>query len=129
MRGRFAALFLQAVFCGGALAAGPQPQSHCIQESDRVRARELGIAPGVLEPGPLNAITDVQGVLVGHTTLISGDTVRTGATAILPHGGNLYQSKVPAAVFVFNGFGKSAGLSKVEELGDNETPFVLTNTL
>src|ERR1700758_4127390 len=101
----------------------------CIKESDRVRARQLGIAPGVLAPGPLNAITDVEGVLVGHTTLISGDSVRTGATAILPHGGNLYQSKVPAAVFVFNGFGKSAGLSPLAELGEIESPIVLTNTL
>ncbi|MBV8144224.1 MAG: P1 family peptidase, partial [Gammaproteobacteria bacterium] len=80
-------------------------------------------------PGPLNAITDVAGVLVGHTTLIAGDTVRTGATAILAHGGNLYQSKVPAAVFVFNGYGKSAGLSQVAELGEIESPIVLTNTL
>jgi D-aminopeptidase len=101
----------------------------CIAESDRVRARQLGIAPGVLAPGPLNAITDVDGVLVGQVTLIAGDSVRTGATAILPHGGNLYQSKVPAAVFVFNGFGKSAGLSQVAELGEIETPIVLTNTL
>jgi D-aminopeptidase len=94
-----------------------------------VRARELGIAPGVLAPGPLNAITDVAGVLVGHLTLIVGDSVRTGATAILPHGGNLYQNKVPAGVFVFNGFGKSAGLSQVAELGEIESPIVLTNTL
>jgi D-aminopeptidase len=101
----------------------------CIAESDRVRARQLGIAPGVLAPGPLNAITDVAGVLVGQTTLIAGDSVRTGATAVLPHAGNLYQSKVPAAVFVFNGFGKSAGLSQVAELGEIETPIVLTNTL
>jgi D-aminopeptidase len=101
----------------------------CIRESDQVRARQLGIAPGVLPTGALNAITDVQGVLVGHTTLISGDSIRTGATAILPHGGNLYQNKVPAAVFVFNGFGKSAGLSQVAELGEIETPIVLTNTL
>jgi D-aminopeptidase len=101
----------------------------CIAESDRVRARQLGIAPGVLAPGPLNAITDVHGVLVGQTTLIAGDSVRTGATAILPHGGNLYQEKVPAAVFVLNGFGKSAGLSQVAELGEIETPVVLTNTL
>ena len=101
----------------------------CIAESDRVRARQLGIAPGVLAPGPLNAITDVDGVLVGQTTLIAGDSVRTGATAILPHGGNLYQSKVPAGVFVVNGFGKSAGLSQVAELGEIETPVVLTNTL
>jgi D-aminopeptidase len=101
----------------------------CIKESDRVRARQLGIAPGVLAPGPLNAITDVQGVLVGHTTLVAGDTIRTGATAILPHTGNLYQNKVPAGVFVLNGFGKSAGLSQVEELGEIEAPIVLTNTL
>jgi len=93
----------------------------CIAESERVRARQLGIAPGVLAPGPLNAITDVDGVLVGQTTLIAGDSVRTGATAILPHGGNLYQSKVPAAVFVLNGYGKSAGLSQVAELGEIET--------
>ncbi len=101
----------------------------CIKESDRVRARQLGIAPGVLATGPLNAITDVDGVLVGHVTLVAGDSVRTGATAILPHGGNLYQNKVPAAVFVFNGFGKSAGLSQVAELGEIESPIVLTNTL
>src|SRR5215471_6602766 len=101
----------------------------CIAESDRVRAWQLGIAPGVLAPGPLNAITDVAGVLVGQTTLIAGDSIRTGATAILPHPGNLYQSKVPAAVFVVNGFGKSAGLSQVAELGEIETPIVLTNTL
>jgi D-aminopeptidase len=102
---------------------------NCIRESDRVRARQLGIAPGVLPPGPLNAITDVAGVLVGHETLISGDSIRTGATAILPHGGNLFQNKVPAAVFVLNGFGKSAGLSQIAELGEIETPIVLTNTL
>jgi len=103
--------------------------SGCVTESDRVCARQLGIAPGVLAPGPLNAITDVAGVLVGQTTLIAGDSVRTGATAILPHAGNLFQSKVPAAVFVLNGFGKSAGLSQVAELGEIETPIVLTNTL
>jgi D-aminopeptidase len=101
----------------------------CIRESDRVRVRQLGIAPGVLATGALNAITDVEGVLVGQTTLIVGDSIRTGATAILPHAGNLFQSKVPAAVFVFNGFGKSAGLSQVAELGEIETPIVLTNTL
>src|SRR6516225_6141368 len=102
---------------------------NCIRESDRVRARQLGIAPGVLPTGPLNAITDVAGVLVGHETIVAGDSIRTGATAILPHGGNLYQNKVPAGVFVFNGYGKSAGLSQVAELGEIETPVVLTNTL
>jgi D-aminopeptidase len=85
--------------------------------------------PGVLTPGPLNAITDVAGVLVGHVTLISGDSIRTGVTAILPHGGNLYQNKVPAGVVVFNGYGKSAGLSQIAELGEIEAPIVLTNTL
>jgi len=103
--------------------------SGCIRESERVRARQLGITPGVLAPGALNAITDVDGVLVGQATLISGDSTRTGATAILPHAGNLFQSKVPAGAFVFNGFGKSAGLSQVAELGEIETPIVLTNTL
>jgi D-aminopeptidase len=95
----------------------------------RPRARELGIAPGALTPGPLNAITDVSGVRVGHTTVIEGDTVRTGVTAIVPHGGNLFQEKVTAAVFVGNAFGKLAGSTQVQELGTIETPIVLTNTL
>jgi len=96
---------------------------------DKPRARDLGIAPGVYEPGAHNAITDVAGVLVGHTTLIEGDSTRTGATAILPHGGNIFQQKVPAAVFVFNAFGKAVGFPQVEELGELETPILLTNTL
>jgi len=95
----------------------------------RPRARDLGIAPGVFEPGPLNAITDVAGVRVGHTTLIEGDRVRTGVTAILPHAGNLFQEKVAGAVFVGNAFGKLAGSTQVRELGTIETPIVLTNTL
>lgn len=95
----------------------------------RPRARDLGVAPGALEPGPLNAITDVGGVTVGHATVIEGDAVRTGVTAILPHGGNLYQEKVPGAVFVGNAFGKLAGSTQVRELGTIETPIVLTNTL
>jgi len=128
---RSGTLTLLILMCAMAIdcQADGSTASGCIKESDRVRARQLGITPGVLSPGPLNAITDVQGVLVGHTTLIEGDSVRTGATAILPHGGNLYQNKVPAAVFVFNGFGKSAGLSQVAELGEIESPIVLTNTL
>src|SRR5262245_35511822 len=97
--------------------------------SPRPRARDLGIAPGPLEAGPLNAITDVAGVAVGHTTLVQGDTVRTGVTAILPHGGNLFREKVPGAVFVGNAFGKLAGSTQVEELGTIESPIVLTNTL
>lgn len=97
--------------------------------SKRARARELGITPGVLSPGSFNAITDVQGVLVGHVTVIEGDDIRTGATAILPHGGNLYQNKVPAGVVVGNGYGKLMGSTQIMELGEIETPIVLTNTL
>ncbi len=96
---------------------------------DRPRAREIGIAPGVFEPGPLNAITDVKGVRVGHTTLIQGKSIRTGVTAILPHAGNLFQDKVAGAIAVGNGFGKLAGYTQVKELGTIETPVVLTNTL
>jgi D-aminopeptidase len=96
---------------------------------DRPRSRDLGIAPGIGEPGAINAITDVPGVLVGHTTLNEGDRIHTGVTAILPHGGNLFRDKVPAAVFVGNAFGKLAGSTQVEELGTMETPIVLTNTL
>ncbi len=93
------------------------------------RSRELGIAPGVLRPGPLNAITDVAGVTVGQVTLREGESIRTGVTAILPHEGNLFQQKVPAAVFVGNGFGKLAGSTQIEELGNIESPIILTNTL
>src|SRR5437667_8201949 len=92
------------------------------------RPRELGIAPGVLLPGTLNAITDVAGVAVGHLTLRQEENVRTGVTAILPHTGNLFQEKVPAAIFVGNGFGKLAGSTQVEELGNIETPILLTST-
>jgi D-aminopeptidase len=98
-------------------------------QSPRPRARDLGIEPGVFAPGPLNAITDVGGVRVGHTTIVEGDDVRTGVTAILPHGGNIFQDKVPGAVFVGNAFGKLAGSEQVAELGTIETPIVLTNTL
>ena len=97
--------------------------------SPRPRARDLGIAPGTFPPGPLNAITDVSGVTVGQTTIVEGDTVRTGVTAIVPHSGNLFQEKVPGAVFVGNAFGKLAGSTQVNELGTIETPIVLTNTL
>ena len=96
---------------------------------NRPRARELGITVGVLPTGANNAITDVDGVLVGHTTLIRGENIRTGVTAILPHGGNLFREKVPGAVFVGNGFGKLAGSTQVNELGEIETPILLTSTL
>src|ERR1043165_8960791 len=95
----------------------------------RPRARELGITVGILPTGTLNAITDVDGVLVGHTTIVRGDNIRTGVTAILPHGGNLFREKVPGAVFVGNGFGKLAGSTQVNELGEIETPILLTSTL
>ena len=98
-------------------------------ERPRPRARDIGMVVGVLPPGRLNAITDVQGVRVGHETLLRGDAVRTGVTAIVPHEGNLFQEKVPAAVFVGNGFGKLAGSTQVQELGEIETPILLTNTL
>lgn len=98
-------------------------------DQERQRARELGIEPGILTPGKWNAITDVKGVLVGQKTLIIGDSVRTGVTVILPHQGNLFQEKVPAAIFVGNGFGKAIGTTQIEELGNIETPIALTNTL
>ena len=93
------------------------------------RARTIGIAPGPLPTGPLNTITDVPGVLVGQVTIDRGDTVRTGVTAILPHAGNMFANKVPAGIFVANGFGKLMGSTQVAELGEIETPILLTNTL
>lgn len=104
-------------FCMGYGAAGQQ------------RARELGLRFGVLETGKFNAITDVKGVRVGHTTLLKGDQIRTGVTAIIPAPGNIFQDKLPAAIFVGNGYGKLAGITQVKELGNLETPIILTNTL
>ncbi|MCB0474315.1 MAG: P1 family peptidase [Flavobacteriaceae bacterium] len=95
----------------------------------RKRARDYGIEPGILTPGRYNAITDVKGVMVGQRTLILGDSIRTGVTVILPHPENIFQQKVPAAVFVGNGFGKFIGYTQIEELGNLETPIALTNTL
>jgi D-aminopeptidase len=95
----------------------------------RKRARELGITPGILPAGKWNAITDVQGVRVGHVTLIEGDDIRTGVTAVLPHAGNLFQEKVPAGIVVGNGFGKLMGSTQIDELGEIESPILLTNTL
>ncbi len=100
-----------------------------IAMSQEKRFRDYGIEIGVLHPGHYNAISDVEGVQVGHKTLIEGQDIRTGVTAILPHQGNIFQDKVPAAIFIGNGFGKLAGYSQVEELGNLETPIVLTNTL
>jgi D-aminopeptidase len=95
----------------------------------RPRASDLGLKVGILPSGPLNAITDVAGIKVGHTTMISGDNIRTGVTAVLPHSGNLYRDKVPGAIFVGNGFGKLTGFTQVDELGEIETPILLTNTM
>lgn len=99
------------------------------RDEPRARARDLGVAPGIFTPGMHNAITDVVGVRVGQATLTEGDTVRTGVTAILPHPGNVYRSRVPAAVHVGNGFGKFVGSTQVNELGELETPILLTCTL
>ena len=96
--------------------------------ANRPRASDLGIKVGILPTGPLDAITDVPGVAVGHATLIRGDNIRTGVTAVLPHTGNLYREKVPAAIFTGNGYGKLAGSTQVDEMGNIETPILLTNT-
>lgn len=100
-----------------------------LAQTPRPRAREAGIKIGILPTGRMNAITDVPGVLVGHTTIIRGENIRTGVTAVLPHSGNLFREKVPAAIFVGNGFGKLMGSTQVAELGEIETPILLTSTL
>jgi D-aminopeptidase len=112
----------------GALGAPPSPSAEPATPA-RPRARDIGIAPGVFPPGPLDAITDVAGVRVGQVTLVEGDRIRTGVTAIVPHAGNVFRDKVAAGVFVGNAFGKLAGATQVHELGTIETPIVLTNTL
>lgn len=104
---------------------GSQPPAN----ADRPRARDLGLAPGILSPGPLNAITDVDGLSVGQVTLWQGDSVRTGVTAIIPHPGNVFEDKLPAGFVAANAFGKFMGSTQVVELGEIETPIVLTNTL
>lgn len=115
-----------AILAFATLLAILAPLSHA---RERMRARALGVAPGVFAPGQHNAITDVAGVRVGQVTLVRGDNVRTGITAILPHAGNAYLSRVPAAVHVGNGFGKFVGTTQVAELGELETPVLLTCTL
>ena len=118
MKRFFASLLLLAV-CVAAFA----------QPSPRGRIRDFGITPGVFKPGTYNAITDVPGVKVGQVTIIEGDDIRTGVTAIVPHDGNIFRKKCPAAIYVGNGFGKLAGVTQVRELGNIETPVILTNTL
>lgn len=128
-------LFLQltlalAGLCAlGVAAHDAAPQDTAARDSLRVRARDLGVAPGIFAPGSNNAITDVAGVRVGQVTLSTGNTVRTGVIAILPHPGNVYRSRVPAALHVGNGFGKFVGSTQVNELGELETPILLTCTL
>jgi D-aminopeptidase len=112
-------------FCAALVLIG----AFAVALGDRPRAREFGLIVGVLPTGPLNAITDVAGVKVGQVTIIQGKDVRTGVTAILPHGGNIFQDKVPAALSVGNGYGKLTGVTQVRELGTLETPIILTNTL
>src|SRR6184192_1483647 len=108
------------------LASSVSAQS--TNSNTRPRASDLGVKVGILPTGPLNAITDVAGVEVGQATIIRGDNIRTGVTAVLPHSGNLYREKVPGAIFVGNGFGKLAGSTQVDEMGDMETPILLTST-
>jgi len=123
-------LFLQlTVALAGLCALGAVAHDDVARDSVRVRARDLGVAPGIFAPGSNNAITDVAGVRVGQVTLSTGNTVRTGVTAILPHPGNAYRSRVPAALHVGNGFGKFVGSTQVNELGELETPILLTCTL
>lgn len=126
----FSALLTTLLFltpCGVA-QSGSAPASGAPAEA-RARARDLGIHPGPYSPGPFNAITDVSGVEVGQVTIVRGDNIRTGVTAILPHAGNLFQSKVAGAVYVANAYGKLVGSTQVNELGQIETPIILTNTL
>ncbi len=121
----------RAIFLAAACVAiaAPVPAQEAATASARVRARDLGVAPGIFAPGQNNAITDVAGVRVGQVTVTTGDAVRTGVTAILPHPGNAYLERVPAAIVVGNGFGKLLGVTQVRELGELETPILLTCTL
>ncbi|HXZ81988.1 MAG TPA: P1 family peptidase, partial [Terriglobales bacterium] len=117
-------LFTAVLLAAAAAASGQNPAG-----TPRPRTSSLGLKIGILPAGPLDAISDVAGVQVGHATIIRGNDVRTGVTAILPHGGNLFREKVPGAVFVGNAFGKLAGSTQVNELGEIETPILLTSTL
>ncbi len=123
---RAAFVFLIFGFCLLPFALKAMSQSN---QQKRPRARDLGVVVGILPTGKHNAITDVEGVMVGHSTLIKGSDIRTGVTAILPHEGNLFQEKVPAAIHIGNAFGKLMGSTQVNELGEIETPILLTNTL
>ena len=113
-------------YCGAFLLSALFIQNADIQAQTRLR--DYGIKTGIFKTGEYNAITDVPGVTVGHVTKIEGDDMRTGVTAIVPHQGNIFQNKVPAAIYAGNGFGKLAGVTQVHELGNIETPIILTNT-
>jgi D-aminopeptidase len=121
-KGTTLAIALAIPLCLGATGSN-------MQRNERPRVRDAGITVGILPTGALNSITDVEGVRVGHTTIVRGDNIRTGVTAILPHTGNLFLEKVPGAVFIGNAFGKLAGSTQVNELGEIETPILLTSTL
>jgi D-aminopeptidase len=123
-RPRHPFLSTTTVFLAAALTVGATAEL-----AAQRRARDLGVAPGVFHPGPFNAITDVAGVRVGHETVVEGNSVRTGVTAIVPHDGNPYSDRVPAAIVVGNGYGKLLGVTQVDELGELETPILLTCTL
>jgi D-aminopeptidase len=122
-------MITQRLWCFLVLSVVAAGAGLIVAAQSRPRARDLGIVVGIYPSGARNAITDVDGVRVGHTTIVEGDRVRTGVTAIVPHGGNVFQDKVAGAVFVGNAFGKLAGSTQVNELGTIETPIVLTNTL
>src|SRR5215213_6861398 len=122
-------LGLSLLVVGLTLAYALPLQAPLQAQDARARARELGVAPGIFRPGPRNAITDVSGVRVGHATVVAGDSVHTGVTAILPHAGNLFFDRVPAAVHIGNAFGKLVGSTQLVELGELETPILLTCTL
>src|SRR5262245_13757130 len=122
-------LIVVILLAASMLALHAPAQTPSLANESRTRARELGIHPGIYDPGPKNAITDVPGVLVGQVTIVKGENVRTGVTAVLPHGGNLFQDKVAGAIFAYNAFGKLVGSTQVNELGQIETPIILTHTL
>ncbi len=114
--------------CVGLFVAVALLHNHMVAQG-RPRAREVGVAPGIFNPGTFNAITDVAGVRVGHSTVMVGDSIRTGVTAIIPHDGNPFLDRVPAGLHVGNGFGKFIGSTQLAELGELETPILLTCTL
>ena len=129
MKARYASLFIWPFCFLFAFSCQTMQQESNHSKQSRKRCRDLGITPGILAPGRWNAITDVTGVRVGAVTVWAGENIRTGVTVILPHEDNIFQQKVPAAVYVANGFGKSMGLWQIKELGTLETPLALTNTL